>query len=97
MIAIFYPSTVVASTVDLRSEIVMILSWGFCAASFILEFTLYRGSLYRGIVPYISFTVSLAGVKNTIRFDGDFVIKGRVISEFHWTLRLLVRKHLRLS
>ena len=30
-------------------------------------------------------------------FDGDFVIKGRVISEFHWTLRLLVRKHLRLS
>ena len=40
----------------------------------------YSGdSLYRGFDPYIL----LAGLKNIVRYTGDFVIKGFVISEFH--------------
>ena len=32
---------------------------------------------------FIHFTVTLPTLKNVVRYTGDFVIKGLVISEFH--------------
>ena len=46
----------------------------------ITRISLYRGSLYRDF--YIQFTVTLAGLKNIVRYTEDLVIKRFVKSTF---------------
>ena len=47
----------------------------------ITRISLYRGSLYRDF--YIQFTVTLAGLKNIVRYTEDLVIKRFVKSRLH--------------